>query len=415
MAPLAAQAPYEPPDAMRAGRVGVFLDCQGYRCDRDYFRTQIHFVDYVRDRNAAQVHLLLTTRKTAAGGREFTIAFIGLQEFAGREDTLRCVSLPGETRDAIREQLTHVLKLGLVPFVARSAAAEDVLITYVGTPDTTTSPAASEDDPWNHWVFRVHASGALDGEQSQHSTRLSTSVSANRTTQAWKLDGSLHGDFRGERFQLDDRTVTSRSQSRSANGLVVKSLDGHWSVGASASVASSDYVNQRLAVELAPAIEYDVFPYAESTRHQLAIMYRAGAAHYAYEDTTIYDKTSEVVARQSLVASLAQNQPWGTMNLSLLLSNDPAHPSINRQELHGNLSVRITEGLSVELSGRGSRIRDQIYLPKGGASEEDVLLQQRQLATSFEYRASVGLSYTFGSIFNDVVNPRFEENVDVID
>ena len=415
MVPLAAQAPYEPPDAMRAGRVGVFLDCQGYRCDRDYFRTQIHFVDYVRDRSAAQVHLLLTTRRTAAGGREFTIAFIGLQEFAGREDTLRCVSLPGETRDAIREQLTHVLKLGLVPYIARSAAARDVRITYVGAPDSATSPAAPVRDPWNRWVFRVHASGALEGEQSQRSTRLSTSVSANRTTQAWKLDASLHGDFREERFLLDDRTVTSRSQSRSANGLVVKSLDGHWSAGASASVASSDYVNQRLALELAPAIEYDVFPYAESTRHQLAIMYRAGAAHYAYEDTTIYDKTSEVVARQSLVASLAQNQPWGTMNLSLLMSNDPAHPSINRQEVHGNVSVRITEGLSVELSGHGSRIRDQIYLPKGGASEEDVLLQQRQLATSFEYRASVGLSYTFGSIFNDVVNPRFEENLDVID
>lgn len=392
----------------------MFLDCQHYRCDRDYLRTHVTFVDYVRDRADAQVHVLLTTRGTAAGGREFTVDFIGLDGFAGREDTLRFVSLPGDTEDAVRERVAHVLKLGLVPYVAHSVLARDLVIRYTGRADSA-APVGPTTDPWNYWVFRVRGSGSLDGEQSQHSTRFSLSASANRTTQEWKLDWSLRGDYRQERFELDDRTITSTSQSRSASGLIVKSVGAHWSAGLSASAGSSDYINQRIALELAPAVEFDVFPYAQSTRHQLAIMYRVGANHYAYQDTTIYDKLSETVARQSLVASLAQNQPWGMMHLSLLLSNDPAHPSINRQELAANLNVRITEGLSLDLSGRGSRIRDQLYLPKGGASEEEVLLRQRQLATSFEYRASIGISYTFGSIFNNVVNPRFEENFNVID
>ena len=53
-------------------------------------------------------------------------------------------------------------------------------------------------------------------------------------------------------------------------------------------------------------------------------------------------------------------------------------------------------------------IRDQIYLPKGEQNQADVLLRRRALQTGFEYELFGGLSYTFGSIFNNVVNPRFE-------
>jgi len=36
-----------------------------------------------------------------------------------------------------------------------------------------------------------------------------------------------------------------------------------------------------------------------------------------------------------------------------------------------------------------------------------VLLRLRELETQFEYFTSFGLTYTFGSIYNNVVNPRF--------
>ena len=57
--------------------------------------------------------------------------------------------------------------------------------------------------------------------------------------------------------------------------------------------------------------------------------------------------------------------------------------------------------------GDYSRIRDQINLRKGSASPEEVLLRQRQLATGFSYFFGFGVSYRFGSIYNNVVNPRF--------
>ena len=42
----------------------VFLDC-GRDCDRDYLRREITFIDYVRDRRDAQVHVLVTSQAAA--------------------------------------------------------------------------------------------------------------------------------------------------------------------------------------------------------------------------------------------------------------------------------------------------------------------------------------------------------------
>jgi hypothetical protein len=48
-----------------------------------------------------------------------------------------------------------------------------------------------------------------------------------------------------------------------------------------------------------------------------------------------------------------------------------------------------------------------LSLRRGDASNEEILVRQRELATGYEYEFGFGISYTFGSIFNNVVNPRF--------
>ena len=50
---------------------------------------------------------------------------------------------------------------------------------------------------------------------------------------------------------------------------------------------------------------------------------------------------------------------------------------------------------------------DQIALPKQGASAEEILLRIRQLETNYSYSVGMGFSYSFGSIFTSIVNPRF--------
>jgi hypothetical protein len=109
----------------------------------------------------------------------------------------------------------------------------------------------------------------------------------------------------------------------------------------------------------------------------------------------------------SLRGALDLNQPWGEVNLSLegrQFLHDTNRFSL---ELFNRLDVRLLRGLSVSLFGGASYIRDQLFLPAGDADPEEVLLDLRQLETNYEYFLSLGLSYTFISIYSTVVNPRF--------
>ncbi|MCP5063376.1 MAG: hypothetical protein GY936_13060 [Ignavibacteriae bacterium] len=59
------------------------------------------------------------------------------------------------------------------------------------------------------------------------------------------------------------------------------------------------------------------------------------------------------------------------------------------------------------MDGTLAYIHDQIALPGGGVSLEEILLQRKQLATDYQFWASFGFTYSFGSIYNNIVNTRF--------
>ncbi len=69
--PLNAQDMPSAQEGSRSGEVVLlFLDCQGGSCrDMDFFRTEIQFVNWVRDRRDSDVHLLITSQATGAAGR----------------------------------------------------------------------------------------------------------------------------------------------------------------------------------------------------------------------------------------------------------------------------------------------------------------------------------------------------------
>lgn len=396
---LAAQAP------VAQKPVRLFLDCQ-YECDMEFTRTEIPWVDHVRDRADADVHVLVTTRSTAASGREFTLAFIGLKEFAKLGDTVTVVSPESDSQDARRRTVTEAVKRGLLRYATRRPGGEKLTVSYKAPEGT--GLAARGRDRWNLWVFRTRANVYINGEESSRSTDLYGSVSANRISPDWKANVSVDGNYGENRFTFQDGTkFNSYSRGYGARELLVKSLGPHWSAGQRSSITASTFQNTKLAFRFAPALEYNFFPYAESTRRQLRLQYAVGATHYRYEDTTIFNRISETRGDHSLLASLDMRQQWGSISISLAgsaLLDDPAKHSIN---LNPEFDLRLIRGLSLNLFGYVSRLRDQLYLAKGGATDEEVLLRRRQLATSYQYFVGAGLSYTFGSIYNNVVNPRF--------
>jgi hypothetical protein len=84
--------------------------------------------------------------------------------------------------------------------------------------------------------------------------------------------------------------------------------------------------------------------------------------------------------------------------------------SKNRIELIGSVRIRIFKGLSLDINGGVAHINDQLSLNKGDISEAERLLQLRELATKYRVEGGIELTYTFGSIYNNIVNPRFSSS-----
>jgi hypothetical protein len=158
---------------------------------------------------------------------------------------------------------------------------------------------------------------------------------------------------------------------------------------------------------VAPAIEFNFFPYSQYIRRQLRMTYYIGPIYTKYYETTLFDKLSERRVQQGLSTTFDQRETWGTLQAQFELEQFVPDFSKYRMEFNGEVSIRIIRGLSMSLEGSASRIRNQISLPKRGATTDEVLLRLRRLQSGYEYSFDVGFTYTFGSIFNNIVNPRF--------
>jgi hypothetical protein len=395
--------PTRPDEALK-----ILLDCKDFYCDLDFFRIEITFVNFVRDRADAEVHILGTAQSTNGGGRQYTLDFTGLRAFAGRNDQLRYLSQANEPEDATRQGLARIIKVGLVRYVADTAFADQLQISAQPATQAVRTPSGSLIDPWNLWVFRTRVNGSVNGERSSKSSNISAGFSENRTTEAWKINLEMTGNYSARSFLLSDETTFNTiSRNLGVNFLVVKSLNDHWSAVANSSVSSSTFLSQALAVRAGPGIEYDLFPYAESTRRQLTFQYVAGISGFRYDSETIFDKLSETLFDETLLVSLDIKQRWGSAGLSFEAAHYFHDLHKNHLVLFGETDIKLFKGFSVTLNGSASRIHDQLYLRKGEATPEEILVRQRQLLTSYRYFLSVGIRYTFGSIYNNVVNPRF--------
>lgn len=383
-------------DTLRKDALNVFMEAS------DYVRKEIPYVNYVRDIKDAGLYIISTTQMTGSGGREFTYFFIGQNENQGMRDTLKFTSSPDETSELIRENEVRTLKLGLIRYVARTPLARFLKISFSEPLAQTVTT-----DKWNSWVFKTSVSGYASGEKSYRSSYLNGSFSANRVTEKLKSSVSLRYSYSSDKYEVDDELITSEYNSKSLSGLLVGSLTDHWSVGGSMYAGASRYNNSDLSFNFQPGIEYNVFPYSESTRRQLRITYKLGLGYENYIDTTIYNKVKENLFSQYLTLNYEVIQKWGSANLSLGYSNYLHDWSKNNISLNAFLDLRIAKGLSLNFGGGGAIVHDQLGLVKGGATQQEVLLRLRELETQFEYFTSFGLTYTFGSIYNNVVNPRF--------
>ena len=387
-------------------RLGVFLDCD--RCDFDHLRREVTFVSYVRDRQDAHVHALITTRRPGAGGREYTLAFIGLREFDGQRNQIVYTSGPTDTEDEERNGLVRAFTAGLAPFAANTALAERIRVTYDAPAQEAAGPVV---DPWNYWSFRASGNGGFFVEELTQFYSINASLVADRTTEELHTRLSASGRLSEERFELSaDEIIVSTTADYTVEAAMVKSLDrSHWGLGGEVSGRRTTRLNQDLALRARVALEYSVFPYEESTRRRFTVLAMVGVVSFDYQELTLFGKTTEERVELATETSLSAVQPWGEVHGGLEVQAFADDLSQHRIELFAGLSLRIVRGLTLDVFGGLARVKDQIYLPAGEIPPEDVLLRRRQLGTDFSANMSVGVSYRFGSIFNNIVNPRLED------
>ncbi len=388
-------------DALRKEAVKIFLDCQS--CDMNYIRQQILYVNFVRDVKEAQVFILITQQNAGSGGTQYTLTFQGIGIYNGMNDTLVYTSSPDETSTIVREKKNNRLQMGLMKYVARTPLSSEIEINY-----NQELEREQVVDRWNNWVFSLGTEPQFQAEESDRQLQLRNSFEITKVTPDIKLELELDQNYSRRRvLKEDDFDTTYVTNEFQGDNLFVKSLGEHWSAGIKWNIGTSTRENYGFRTDILPSVEYNLFPYSEATHRQLRFLYSVGMQYNNYNDSTIYNKLKENLFKQELNIAFQIQKKWGFVNLSLLASNYLNDFSKNRVELNTSLNLRIFKGLSLQISGGVAHINDQVNLKKGDISEADRLLELRELSTQYRIEGGIGLTYTFGSIYNNVVNPRF--------
>lgn len=376
--------------------------------DMQYLKMQIPVVDYVNDRKDSDVHVLVSSQSTGSSGKSYSLLFYGQNIFDNVNDTMNVITNQFDTDDIVRSKVVGGIKIGLLKYLRNTPAIEKINVDFGRGMMEKPIPA---EDPWDSWIFKTSFSGFFNGEASSESASLSGSFSASRTTEDLRLSLSFSNSYRENSYSYQiggsNYEFTNITRSQNLGGSVVKSLSNHWSLGAWGTASKSTFGNIDFSWSLQGGIEYNFFPYTESFSKQLRVGYKIGPQYNKYFEETIYFQTSEQLYSQTASVNLDLNQPWGSVSLGV--SGSTFLHDMNKYYLSFNtyLSIKLFKGLSLNCMFDYSKIRNQVSLARSGASVEDVLLQIRQLETQYSYFASVGLSFSFGSIFNSIVNPRF--------
>uniref|UniRef100_A0A7V0Z6P4 DUF481 domain-containing protein n=1 Tax=candidate division WOR-3 bacterium TaxID=2052148 RepID=A0A7V0Z6P4_UNCW3 len=378
----------------------VFIDYE--LIDMDFIKNEIPYVNYVIERKDADIYIMITTQTTAGEGKEYNIFFIGQGKFSGMCDTLKYYALKSDSDDIIRREITKKIKIGLVRYLAKTHIAEKLLITL---PEKKI--ILKPKDPWHNWVFSIDLYGYFSGQQKYNFNNINTTFSANKILEDWKILNDLSYYYTKNIYKINDSSIINESKSYSGSTNLVIGLGNHFSAGYYLSFYSSTYENILISSGFSPAIEYNIYPYKESSTRKLTFFYDLGYVYFEYYDTTIFNKLQEKLFKET--GSIETNiiQRWGSINLKLTGSHYFHNFKKNRLTLHSDISLPIVKGLSFKVFSYVSMIHDQLSLPKKELTEEEIILQKRILATQYSYYLSIGFSYTFGSIYSNIVNPRF--------
>lgn len=399
--------------------INLFLDCES--CDMSFIKTEINYVNFVPDRFSANVYMLPSSQSTGSGGEQITLFIYGQKEFDGLNDTFKFYRTSVETDDEFRIKGVRYLKMALVRFMARTELNE-ILSISVNHKDSGEETALNNTekikDKWNYWVYNIRLSGNFNGNDLSKSSRINSSISANRVTE--KMKCFLYANISTSQQKYIFNGVESKfpNNSKNISATYVKSINDHWSAGGFSDYQYSTFSNYRNKISVEPAVEYSVYKYADAVKKSITFFYKIGPSYNEYLDSGYYDLPKNMLLSHSLSLRMSFTQKWGTLFLSAGANSFLNNFYLNNTKIKGesirqasfacNLSVRIVKGLSADLYSM-AEFTEGIYpnITRAAFTRDELLTNTRQYPTSKFLYCYFGLNYRFGSIYNNIVNPRF--------
>lgn len=397
---------------MSTDALKVFFDCGTWNCREDRIRQEIEWVTWVREPQDGDVYLLVTGQRAGSGGFQYTFDFEGRNELESAQDRLVFTSNPTDVEEEIIAGLIQTVSAGLVRYAALSGRIGGLRIEGVAAGELLDVPRPAQapaDDPWDFWVFYTELEAQIDREDREQQDRYEFNFSANRTTDAWKIDVGARFDYRRREveFEEGEPPFVDEREDWSVGTLVVKSLTDRWSVGFYTQAGKSVRFNRDFGYEFSPAVEWNYFPWDESTRRRFVVLYTAGLEYFDYEEETIFEVTEETLFQHRLDVSFRLQESWGEARFGIEGRQYLQFLDEYSVQLRGDASYRLIRGLGLDIGLNYEVIRDQRFLSGEGLSPEEILISRRELGTGSRFGLELGISYRFGSIFNTVVNQRF--------
>lgn len=380
----------------------IFLNCN--YCDETHIKQNLTYVEFVRDQKFADVILLFRTQQNGSGADTYEIEFTGQNNYSEIQDKLVLSTNADHTDSEIRDIILKNIKLGLIRYWVKNGKQDKINIQMN---KEVAVDIKEEKDPWNKWVFNLGVDGFFYGQETSKDENLSFSVSVKQVTEKNKFYFRSRLNNSKSVFTYNDVDIVSKRKSTNIDLYDVISVNNHWSVGAFATAGKSTYNNYSFYSSFKPAVEYNFFSYDDSSKKQLTISYKIGGVQNNYVEKTIFNKEKEFLWEHGFNLGGSVNQNWGNITSEVSYKSFLHDSDLQEFVFQVGANFRIFKGLSFNINGNYSITDNQINLAGGNLSLEELLLRQQQVKSGYNYFISTGLNYSFGSIYNTIVNPRF--------
>lgn len=398
---LAGDAAAQPELDRSAARPRLYLDC-GRDCTDEFYRQELNYFDWVRDRHDADFAILVSQQVASNGGRAYTVTLL---QRAGPAIVRTVATGPGEVLASDRAKLLRAALQCL--FEALRGTPHEAAFE-LALPRRDSAALAAVRDGWDHWVLTPELSLELEGEDSLYYMELLASLHVRRITETSKLRSVSRFSRRAVAYVLGDgERVSGHVDGVSERLVYAHSIGRHFAAGALAVGQRARYENLELHVHGGSIVEWNVFPYEENASRQLRFAYQVGAWYSRYFERSASGLFHEVRPYHALATIVDTNQAWGSVQAVVQVNSFIDEPKRWRLAAGLLFSLSLVAGLALHFEGEVGWIHDQIGLRARPPTDREIFLETRELEREFAVEALFGFAYTFGSVHNTIVNPRF--------